>query len=685
MEIVKVSARLDVKNDIRQFGFDVNFKTGLNIISGHNSSGKSTIISSIYYCLGMEQLLGGNRASVLDLSLQKKFEFSGRSYEVLQSTTELTIKNIDREATLKRYIKSFDDESKNKIMITESGIKKSFFLHSQGDHERDEGFYKWLCEFIGIVLPKVEDIDNGIVKTIYLQNIFPCALIEQTKGWSDFFAQMPNFGIKDSKQKLVEFLLDLESLKNEFQYDVLKQKETKVKQEWVDRYSNIEKICNSNGLIIRGIDPDISSNTLRKIFSAKLRQAVSDDALSLDSYIEKLIEEKNVLVVESKNITSHELSSEVKKNVGRVRYELSQFNRQLGIINKEIANEKLKFTSYKDSLKKINIEIQRIDSAIKLEDFYSLSENIENCPLCDHELALDQRLNIADSKIDLKESLVFLKSQRNLYESYFVKYNKLIEDFEGINEFISSKIADKKDELKYLMKDVNSVDHSLVRLNVYKTISIENDIKNHLKIKKDFEKIKSDLQCLLIELDEINDKKEDLKISDESDNIKINVFKEEMKRLLYKDYFYYTSNEVGNITIKNKSPSRLLPVVEIKGDVQNVRLSSSASDFIRVQWAFYLTLLKISKNHPGFVVFDEPGQHAMNLESMTSLLKYSSKINKQVIMCISKETRNDSDTKNYNRLLSSLDELYPCHLIDIDSNKNANKCISPLESIGLKQ
>ena len=45
---------LDKEN--RKFGFHFSFQSGLNILSGDNSSGKSTVLACIYYCLGMEQL-----------------------------------------------------------------------------------------------------------------------------------------------------------------------------------------------------------------------------------------------------------------------------------------------------------------------------------------------------------------------------------------------------------------------------------------------------------------------------------------------------------------------------------------------------------------------------------------------------------------------------------------------------
>ncbi|MBQ0688844.1 hypothetical protein J7315_22700, partial [Providencia rettgeri] len=155
----------------------------------------------------------------------------------------------------------------------------------------------------------------------------------------------------------------------------------------------------------------------------------------------------------------------------------------------------------------------------------------------------------------------------------------------------------------------------------------------------------------------------------------INNFAVKFKKLLSNDKFNYTSNHISYITIQNKPPSRLLPVVISGNDTQTVRLSSSASDFIRIQWAFYLTLLDISNNHPGFIVFDEPGQHAMNVESMVALLKYSILSKKQIIMCISKDTKEKSSTANLSKILQYLKGTEKYTLIDIDPDDQ--KCIRP--------
>lgn len=44
----------------------------------------------------------------------------------------------------------------------------------------------------------------------------------------------------------------------------------------------------------------------------------------------------------------------------------------------------------------------------------------------------------------------------------------------------------------------------------------------------------------------------------------------------------------------------------LQNNEEEIRADSSASDFIRSIWAYYLTLLTESKRHPGFLVMDEP-------------------------------------------------------------------------------
>ena len=39
-----------------EYGFSCAFTDGLNIIKGRNSSGKSTLLNSLFYSLGMEEL-----------------------------------------------------------------------------------------------------------------------------------------------------------------------------------------------------------------------------------------------------------------------------------------------------------------------------------------------------------------------------------------------------------------------------------------------------------------------------------------------------------------------------------------------------------------------------------------------------------------------------------------------------
>ncbi len=58
-----------------------------------------------------------------------------------------------------------------------------------------------------------------------------------------------------------------------------------------------------------------------------------------------------------------------------------------------------------------------------------------------------------------------------------------------------------------------------------------------------------------------------------------------------------------------------------------IGFEASASDGIRLKWAYYLSLLELNvqhmTNHAGLVIFDEPGQQAADPVNLTSLFQES--------------------------------------------------------------
>ena len=58
--------RIIVNTESGKFGFDERFEKQLNFIASHkNTRGKSSCIEAIYYCLGLEELIGGKNEKAL--------------------------------------------------------------------------------------------------------------------------------------------------------------------------------------------------------------------------------------------------------------------------------------------------------------------------------------------------------------------------------------------------------------------------------------------------------------------------------------------------------------------------------------------------------------------------------------------------------------------------------------------
>ena len=182
-----------------------------------------------------------------------------------------------------------------------------------------------------------------------------------------------------------------------------------------------------------------------------------------------------------------------------------------------------------------------------------------------------------------------------------------------------------------------------------KRIEISNRIERLSKLEDSIGDLTEQLRDLSAEWNKYLDQKGKLPKKDisESDIEKIDLLKRRFIDNL-KRYNYSSLSSFDGIDISVESS--LLPTI----DGFDMKFDSSASDGVRVIWAFTMALLQVSiekdGNHPGVIIFDEPAQQSIVPDDMKSFIKSVIELKKpyQIIMAI---------TLNSKELIGIIDEL----------------------------
>lgn len=680
--IKEISSKIYVRESLDIFGFRYDLKKGLNIIKGENSTGKSSILSCIYYNLGMEQLLGmSSKNSLLDKCLTSEFTISGTSYNIIESIITLKIENEKGDiAELKRIAYSEGNTSKNKISVFEGNEHQDYFLHSVADHNHQKGFYRWLQEFINVSLPVDEETGKN---TLYLQNLFSACFVEQTKGWSDYFSQMPSFSIKDPKRKLVEYLLQLECLKNDLKKDKLISEKNYLVEQWNNRVEKFERFDFQLSYIVGGLPQKYAKMSINAPRNLQLKinnDGCWDDIKKIAEIKRKelsFLKNQNRLFEKRKDLNT--LNSRRKE----LKLRLLKLNRIKTSLEREFASEKIKTDSYKSYIEKLKEDRQNIIGAKKVDAVIAELATADSCPLCDSSLKMSI-LNHDLSNEHYENSIKFISSKISMVDSYLNSAINFEEEFIKEVNYYSNIIFEIKTQLSSIDRDLNS-NANIVnsRENIFSEIVKSTELKRLDSLSLEFDKFKEELYKLNKAIIDIQSHIQEINTSFKNDRAKIDLFQSRFRYYLEK--FHYTSNAIFKVNINDTEPFKALPSVynsTIKS-AQPIRLASSASDFIRAEWAFYLSLLEMSVTHPGVIVFDEPGQHAMSLDSMKMLLIYASSktfSNKQVILAISKINKGYGNgevekTIKIEELTNNL-----CNINEIDIDIDKEKLIKKLVS-----
>lgn len=630
----------------KKFGRDIEFGQGLTVVAGDNTTGKTTLAKCLYYALGFEQLIEGKSgAQALDKSVLSSFavlnaENSEREhFSVKKSFVYVQVSNEDGDIkTLLRTIVT-EGQTNDSVILAYSkpiaDLKKGdsrveYYLHNEGDHTAENGYYRFLAEFANLPIIQVPAKSTSSTNPLYMQIIFAACFIEQKKGWSDYFATARGYNIYTHKKRIIEYLL---GIVNDNRYDTirtLKERLNQLSGNWYESVNRLRTILTFNNCYINNLESKLSD---QKTEIDGLIAITNDNNCSVKDFIDVITAQIEHVKGESVDTkTSSDNSYALKKS----EYErmLSEY-RNYQISMKESED---KIQSIENQLNILKDEIKRMSNLLKTNNIVH-GFTLTHCPTCHQELITKTALDKSYGHTEIKQSLDLRKQQRSYLESVLNKLSETIKQKEVFALYYEGLIEDKKSELLLLNPLAFEPTAKIVE-NSYKLSILTNKLAKFKLLDRQVKGCLGSLKLIKEEYDSVRGEINKLKEKKEEASLPILMtMQKEFRNLLHS--FGYTShaniNEVY-IETEKESSQQYFPMVLDRGMEETIMSASSASDFIRSLWAFYLTLLNVSPSHPGFLLMDEPGQHAVKEESLRSMLKVASECGHQVILFCSTHT-----------------------------------------------
>lgn len=614
--------RLLIKINDGTYGIDLEMKKGLNLIIGENQVGKSTIINSIFYALGLEPLLGYTNEKALKPSVRDLLKDDEKEIKIYNSYVVLEIENKEKQIiTLKRSIKQEEYKKNDMIKVYHNKIEDitsetkfiEYYLRKDS-YIKENGFFNFLEKYLKIKLPKVEKYDENYTK-LYFENIFSAFFIEQTIGWSDFLNSSPGFyGIKQHKQKAIEFILGLDTNDIILRKTELKKQKKELEKKWELTNQLLKKIM-KNYFIELSFDYSSYKEFLKEN-SKNIKINLVGNLIDINDYIHNLNLQLNE--IKAKNISSitiednDKIIEEYSEKIRVSQQLITDLQCNENILKKENFELELQLKTTENEILKIELERQVFKDIERLKNSGSnQGVKFEECPYCSNNLPLNTfskdiyTMNIEENKKFVEEKSKLLQAtkqilvrelefNKNSIESTRKEQNKNINELKILNSELP-KIS--------IQKDLFYKEFSLNR-QLEEIIEAKKNIVENFTLKKDLAK---KIDCIEKELENLPDNN----ISEKTKKI-IERFQSKVKE--YLKAFDFKSIDIDRIHI---------PLNNYFPKVENfdIRLHISASDFIRLQWAYYISLVECSILYPKILILDEPGQQNVSMKSIKMLFE----------------------------------------------------------------
>lgn len=607
------------------YGFDEKFSNGLTFIaSNNNTAGKSSVLEAIYYCLGFEEIIGGRNEKVLTSVYKSTIHDGDKDWNVLESGAYLEISNGNEIVTIYRSAKL---ETRDPRLVTvyygdydSIGNQKTqpedMYLHDGGAATNEKGFHSFLESFLHIQLPLVQT--NGNNQKLYLQVIFSGLFIEQKHGWGDVFSGMPYFGIRDAKKRVVEFLLGLDTFKNEREKNRLKSIKDAIISEWKNIFDDINRnaireSCSVSGLPIQ---PKIMNDNDYKVIAV-----TTVDKKSLENAISELQEEHDsIKCLKPRNIDNFD---SLNKELQTISETIDSFEQKASECHEQIILSRSAVAQAERSLEIVTRDLRNNKDAAKLQSMGSvvgckISENI--CPTCNQKID-DSLLHLGNDIpiMSIEENIRHLEGQKSVLEFTRDSHKTNIERLSLVKNDLQARLVTLRRLAQTIRSDIYSTETEWSEFVVQKLVETESKIREYVQLQSFIEQKLEEIRKLSNRWKKYKEEYEKLpkkEVSDLDAEV-IRTFKNNFVNNLRK-YKYKSAPDIDAVDIPVET---CLPLI----DGFDMKFDSSASDNIRIIWSFTIALLQTSLakkgNHPSIIIFDEPAQHSIVTSDMESLIQ----------------------------------------------------------------
>lgn len=637
---------IDVVTSAGRYGRKLDFDDGVNIVRADNSMGKSTLMQSIVYGLGLEGMFGPSQEVPLAHAVTDYLEHQSGVTNVVESTVYLEIENGKGEfLTVGRTIKGAKDRHLMTVVdgraLTGMGVagpRRDYFVRERFGAVSERGFHRKLAEFVGWDLPSVPRY-NDVDCPLYLETIFPLFYVEQKLGWGKLPARYPTYlGIRDLGRRTVEFVLGLDAYKIAIEKAAVQDEIGRIRAQWSTLRSQTIKVAAPVSGIVNGLPTEPMATWPPQIVP-RIIISRSGTWIPLKNHLAEMQErlsQLTTLPVPSAGTVQSKVTAELREletQLAEREAAISKLVEQLESDRSESGALEARIQAIEDDLRK-HKDIGRLRKLGSEEDS-GMGTGI--CPTCHQEIP-DTFLDTGRKAVPMsvEQNIQFLDEQLQLFHAVLTNARQSIEANEVEVHAHRAEIENLRQRIRSLRETVVSPGSTPSIDAIAERFRLEQRISSLEYVLTSFEDSMAEFAQLADEWKEIEARRARLpkgSLSDTDEN-KVSALQNSFRNQLQRYHMESLDPLAVGISRGNYEP-------EVSG--LNLSADVSASDLIRMQWAYLLALMEtgraFSTNHLSLLIMDEPQQQSVQEQDFRAMIAYAISLKKtQLIIATSDES-----------------------------------------------